>query len=79
MGKRVLITGAAGNLGGLLARRLLKDEVLLHLLVHRQDVSPELKAGRILPFGRVWEVLWTGLIRSFILPGSFSSIIRKSF
>ena len=44
MGKRVLITGAAGNLGGLLARRLLKDEVLLHLLVHRQDVSPELKA-----------------------------------
>ena len=33
MGKRVLITGAAGNLGGLLARRLLKDEVLLHLLV----------------------------------------------
>ena len=41
MGKRVLITGAAGNLGGLLARRLLKDEVLLHLLVHRQDVSPD--------------------------------------
>ena len=44
MKKRVLITGAAGNLGGLLTLRLLKDEVLLHLLVHHKDVSPELKA-----------------------------------
>ena len=43
MKKRVLITGAAGNLGGLLARYLLQDEVLLHLLVHRKDVKPELK------------------------------------
>ena len=44
MKKRILITGAAGNLGGLLTLRLLKDEVLLHLLVHHKDVSPELKA-----------------------------------
>ena len=43
MKKRVLITGAAGNLGGLLARHLLKDEMLLHLLVHCKDVSQELK------------------------------------
>lgn len=43
MKRRVLITGAAGNLGGLLARYLLQDEVLLHLLVHRKDVNPELK------------------------------------
>ena len=40
MKKRVLITGAAGNLGGLLACRLLKDEMLLHLLVHCKDVNP---------------------------------------
>ncbi len=43
MKKRVLITGAAGNLGGLLARHLLKDEMLLHFLVHCKDVSQELK------------------------------------
>lgn len=30
-------------MGGVLARHLLQDEVLLHLLVHRKDVNPELK------------------------------------
>lgn len=42
--KRVLITGAAGNLGSLLACRLSDDDVCLHLLIHRKDVIPELKA-----------------------------------
>jgi nucleoside-diphosphate-sugar epimerase len=38
---KVLITGAAGNLGGLLARHL--SDRNLHLLTHNKDVSPELK------------------------------------
>ena len=37
----ILITGAAGNLGGLLANHL-KDRNL-HLLIHRKDVAQELK------------------------------------
>jgi len=41
--KKVLITGAAGNLGGLLASHL-KDNsnLFLNLLIHRKDVNPEL-------------------------------------
>ncbi len=43
MNKRtVLITGAAGNLGGLLADYL-KSEVNLHLLIHKKDVPDKLK------------------------------------
>lgn len=44
MSKRILITGAAGNLGGLFACRLLNDQMLLHLLIHHKDVLPELKS-----------------------------------
>ena len=43
MSKRILITGAAGNLGGLLACRLKEEEVFLHLLIHRKEVLPELR------------------------------------
>ncbi|WP_065220387.1 MULTISPECIES: NAD-dependent epimerase/dehydratase family protein [Butyricimonas] len=43
MSKRILITGAAGNLGGLLACRLKDDDVFLHLLTHRKEVLPELR------------------------------------
>ena len=41
--KTILITGAAGNLGGLLAKHLLPEDIDLHLLIHRRDISPELK------------------------------------
>lgn len=41
--KTVLITGAAGNLGGLLARRMLAEDVTLHLLIHDRNVAPELR------------------------------------
>lgn len=42
--KKVLITGAAGNLGGLLAFHL-KDypDIFLNLLIHRKEVSQELR------------------------------------
>ncbi len=39
----IAITGAAGNLGGLLAHELVGDEVRLHLLIHRKDVEQELR------------------------------------
>ncbi len=41
----VAITGAAGNLGSILARGMLKDEVALHLLIHKKDVDEELKSS----------------------------------
>ena len=40
--KTILITGAAGNLGGLLAKHLALEDVNLHLLIHKKDVDPEL-------------------------------------
>lgn len=40
----LLITGAAGNLGGLLALHMQKNPaVRLHLMIHRKDVAPELR------------------------------------
>jgi nucleoside-diphosphate-sugar epimerase len=41
--KTVLITGAAGNLGGLLADYLKTTDIKLNLLVHNKDVNQELK------------------------------------
>lgn len=41
----VLITGAAGNLGSLLAHHL-KDASPLHLMIHNKDVPDELKSGK---------------------------------
>jgi nucleoside-diphosphate-sugar epimerase len=41
--KKVLITGAAGNLGGLLANYLKDSDLELNLMIHKKDVSPELK------------------------------------
>jgi nucleoside-diphosphate-sugar epimerase len=41
--KTVLITGAAGNLGGLLAEHLKQDVINLNLLIHNKDVNPDLK------------------------------------
>jgi len=41
---KVLITGAAGNLGGLLAKHLCDNKQLqLHLMIHKKDVCEELK------------------------------------
>jgi len=41
---KILITGAAGNLGGLLAKHLCDNKQLdLHLMIHKKDVSNELK------------------------------------
>ena len=39
----MLITGAAGNLGGLLARRLTSADCALRLMVHRTPLPPELE------------------------------------
>lgn len=41
--KKILITGASGNLGGLLAENLKNKNVELNLMVHNNDVSPSLK------------------------------------
>ena len=41
--KRIAITGAAGNLGGLLAKGLTTENVTLNLLIHHKDVSEDLK------------------------------------
>lgn len=42
--QRVAITGAAGNLGGLLAHGLLKEAIELNLLIHKKDLNDELKS-----------------------------------
>lgn len=39
---KVLITGAAGNLGGLLAEHLLDSKLTLNLLTHKKAVNPKL-------------------------------------
>jgi nucleoside-diphosphate-sugar epimerase len=41
--KTILITGAAGNLGGLLAKHLVNSDVNLNLLIHKKDVDVNLK------------------------------------
>ena len=41
----LLITGAAGNLGGLLARHLLAADVQLRLMVHKTPVSADLESA----------------------------------
>ena len=41
----VLITGAAGNLGGLLARRLVSGDCALRLMVHRTPLPPEVESA----------------------------------
>ncbi len=43
--KRIAITGSAGNLGSLLARHMIMDNVKLHLLIHKKDVEENLKAA----------------------------------
>jgi FlaA1/EpsC-like NDP-sugar epimerase len=41
---KVLITGAGGNLGGLLAKQLCSNQQLeLYLMIHNKDVCEELK------------------------------------
>ena len=45
----ILITGAAGNLGSLMARHLLHSDVNLRLMVHRRPLLPELqRADRVM-------------------------------
>lgn len=41
--KTVLITGAAGNLGGLLAEHLKTSDIILNLMSHKKDVKENLK------------------------------------
>ena len=42
MNHTILITGAAGNLGGLLARHLVKNHHTLRLMYHRRPLAPDL-------------------------------------
>ncbi|MBR6597764.1 MAG: NAD-dependent epimerase/dehydratase family protein, partial [Paludibacteraceae bacterium] len=47
----VAITGAAGNLGGILAEGFLSDDVELHLLWHKKPLSDSLLASeKVKPF-----------------------------
>jgi len=41
--KRIVITGAAGNLGGLLAQGMKDMDVYLNLLIHKKDIAGNLK------------------------------------
>ncbi|OFX43090.1 MAG: hypothetical protein A2046_08740 [Bacteroidetes bacterium GWA2_30_7] len=41
--KKVLITGAAGNLGGLLAEYLIDTNLHLNLMIHKKDINQKLK------------------------------------
>lgn len=42
---RVAITGAAGNLGNLLARRMLGESVDLNLMIHKKELSEEISGN----------------------------------
>lgn len=42
---RILITGAAGNLGSFLAGSLLESPHSLRLMTHRKEIAPDLRAG----------------------------------
>ncbi len=72
----VLITGAAGNLGGLLASHLRGDPSLqLVLMVHTRDVAPELKCDPRVRVVRAdlarrkpFTLRWRALTLSFISP-----------
>jgi len=44
--KQIAITGAAGNLGNLLAQGLKDKDVRLNLLIHKKDVSDNLKQNK---------------------------------
>jgi nucleoside-diphosphate-sugar epimerase len=59
---RVLITGAAGNLGSSLARHLNRRHYRLRLLTHRAPLPPDLSAGSRL------EVVRADLARPELLP-----------
>lgn len=50
---KVAITGAAGNLGGLLAQGMKDLDVDLNLLIHRKDVSGDLKNRKNISIFRV--------------------------
>ena len=39
---KIAITGAAGNLGGILARNMLNDDVVLNLLIHNKAIKEDL-------------------------------------
>lgn len=66
---KILITGAAGNLGSLLAKHLLSQEIgQLRLMVFRRDVSDDLKiAGKT-------EVVRADLSRPETLPGAVKGV-----
>ncbi|MDR3058367.1 MAG: NAD(P)-dependent oxidoreductase [Prevotella sp.] len=51
--KRVAITGAAGNLGGLLAQGMKDLNVNLNLLIHKKDVAEDLKSKENISVFRV--------------------------
>ena len=42
---KVAITGAAGNLGTLLAKKAVHEDLFLHLLIHHKDIDPSLRAA----------------------------------
>lgn len=43
---RIAVTGAAGNLGSLLAHRLLKEKVSLNLLIHKKRLPKALNENK---------------------------------
>ena len=46
MAGTVLISGAAGNLGGFLSRHLLGSDLELHLMYHQRPIAREIAAGK---------------------------------
>lgn len=44
--RKVLITGAAGNIGGLLAQHLLNGPLQLNLMVHKTELPAEIEKGK---------------------------------
>jgi len=46
MGQTVLITGAAGNLGGFLSRHLIGSDLVLRLMYHHRPIAREIAQGK---------------------------------
>jgi nucleoside-diphosphate-sugar epimerase len=66
--RTILITGAAGNLGSLLARRLADGEHRLRLMVHHEDVPADLHDAPGV------EVVWADLADPASLPAAVAGV-----
>ena len=81
MACKVVITGAAGNLGGLLAENILDREVELRLLIHKKQPGSALAARRnvrIFPIDLADETTLTDALQGADVIVHFAGVLFKA-